>query len=221
MSAPLPARLDRLLIFPLPEVQLFPHALLPLHVFEPRYRALTRECLSTTRRMAIATLDEGWEGDYEGRPPVRVLCGVGEVLESERYPDGRYDLLLRGVGRARIVEELPATQPYRAVRAVRADDARADAQPLVEGLQALLALCDRLAAALPQGGDTLRGLARQENDPASAADVIASALTADPVERRAVFEELDPAARLDRVATIVAGVLNRFHPPSGAGSTSN
>src|SRR4051812_29131191 len=114
----LPPTLDALSIFPLPEVQLFPHSLLPLHVFEPRYRALARDCLAGSKMLALPTLEPGYEEQYEGRPAVKPVCGVGEIVESHRHPDGRYDLLLRGLGRVRIVEELPPRHPYRLVRAV-------------------------------------------------------------------------------------------------------
>lgn len=217
---PLPLQLDRLFVFPLPEAHLFPGALLPLHVFEPRYRALTRDCLATSKRMAVALLEPGYEADYEGRPPIRRVCGVGEILQSRHHPDGRYDVVLRGLGRARIVEELPPHQPYRLVRAVRLDDAPPGAS-LSVGHKSLLALCDRLATVLPSGGDTLRALARQEPDPAAASDVIAAALVTESDERQLLLESLDPAARLDRLAAIVAALVGRFQTLPGHGPSTN
>src|SRR5205085_8990732 len=90
--ASLPATLEHLGMFPLPEAQLFPGALLPLHVFEPRYRALTRDVLAAaTPVMAVAMLEPGFEAEYDGRPGVRAVCGVGEIIEHRLYPDGRYD----------------------------------------------------------------------------------------------------------------------------------
>jgi Lon protease-like protein len=217
----LPGTFERLPIFPLPDVQLFPHALLPLHVFEPRYRALTEDCLATDRRMAVATLVPGFEADYHGRPPVRAVCGVGEVLQDHRLPDGRYHILLRGLARVRILDELPPERAYRMVRAVLLDEiVRPDAR-LSAGLQALIALCDRLAAVLPSGSEMVRGLARQEAEPAAAADVIAAALVTDPEERRAVFEELDAVARLDRVAEVVGRLVGRMQGAGAGGAGSN
>lgn len=209
---PLPPTIDRLLVFPLPEAHLFPHALLPLHVFEPRYRELARDCLAGDKRMAVPLLAPGWQSDYEGRPPLVPVCGAGEVVQSHRRPDGRYDLLLRGLGRVRIVEELPPSHPYRAVRAVRLDDVRGDERTLREGARALLALVDRVAAVLPSGGDTLRALARQDDDPAALSDVIGAALVTAPEQRQALIEELDVAARLDAVAAIAAELVARLQP---------
>src|SRR5581483_1829444 len=104
-------------IFPLPRVQLFPHALLPLHVFEPRYRELVRDALapSGSKTIAMVELKPGYEKDYEGRPPVDELCGVGRVIAHEPLPDGRANLLLRGLYRAHIRRELDASRSYRIV----------------------------------------------------------------------------------------------------------
>ena len=74
---PDPNALAALPIFPLPNCVLLPGGLLPLHVFEPRYRELTRDCLSGTQLMAIARLRPGYEQTYYGRPPVYERCGVG------------------------------------------------------------------------------------------------------------------------------------------------
>src|SRR6185369_8808617 len=102
-----PSRWQGLPIFPLPRVQLFPHALLPLHVFEPRYRDMVRDAMAGPRLIAVAALEPGFEADYHGRPAVRAVVGVGEVIGHEALEDGRCNILLRGVARARIDTELP------------------------------------------------------------------------------------------------------------------
>src|SRR5690606_21229592 len=96
VSAPAiePLREDELAalpIFPLPSVVLFPGSVLPLHVFEPRYRAMMEDCVSRgPRAMAVALLRPGWERDYEGRPPVYEIAGAGRIVEWARRPDGRF-----------------------------------------------------------------------------------------------------------------------------------
>src|SRR5262245_62493611 len=112
-SPPDPAALAALPIFPLPNCVLLPGGLLPLHVFEPRYRELTRDCLAGHQMMAIARLRPGYEGTYYGRPPVYERCGVGRIICSEELPDGRYALLLRGVARIGIARELAAGSSQR------------------------------------------------------------------------------------------------------------
>src|SRR5215470_7185187 len=105
-AAPLDrSALAALPIFPLPNCVLLPGGLLPLHVFEPRYRELTRDCLAGQRLMAVARLQPGHEAAYFGRPPVHDLAGLGRIICSDELADGRFHILLRGIGRVRIVEE--------------------------------------------------------------------------------------------------------------------
>jgi uncharacterized protein len=102
-------------IFPLPTVVLFPGELLPLHIFEPRYREMVSICLAEDRHLGMALLREGWESDYGGRPPVYQIGGAGEIVEHERLPDGRYNLVLAGRFRYRLLEELSG-RPFRIAR---------------------------------------------------------------------------------------------------------
>src|SRR5215467_11468730 len=104
-------------LFPLPNLVLFPHVMQPLHMFEPRYRRMTRDALAGDRLIALVLLRPGWEADYKGRPPVHAVACLGRILAEERLNDGRYNLLLRGLGRIRIEEELPRETPYRVARA--------------------------------------------------------------------------------------------------------
>ena len=216
--AQLPLELERLAIFPLPAGQLFPSTLLPLHVFEPRYRALARDALAGNRLIAVPMLAPGYEEDYGGRPAVRPICGVGQIVQSHLHQDGRYDILLRGVGRVRIVEELPPSEPYRLVRAERVDEAPPSAQAGMTGLVTLLTLCDRLAAVLPSGGETLRELARQERDPGAASDVVASALFTEPGDRQRILETLDVEERIERVSEALVTLLATFTQARRPGS---
>src|SRR6188508_1186666 len=116
------AHLERLAIFPLPNAVLLPGGVLPLHVFEPRYRELTRDCLAGSRTMAIALLQPGFEASYFERPAIHPVCGLGTIICSEELSDGRFHLLLRGVGRIRVENELaPNGHGYRVVRASLVD----------------------------------------------------------------------------------------------------
>src|ERR1051325_3464260 len=96
---------DLLPIFPLPNVVLFPNVFLPLHVFEPRYREMVAHALVADRMIGMALLRPGWERQYEGRPPVFDVGCSGVMTHCERLTDGRYNIVLRGVERFRIVEE--------------------------------------------------------------------------------------------------------------------
>src|SRR5947209_13650942 len=99
-------------LFPLPNVVLFPRAVLPLHIFEERYKAMTEKALEGPRRIAMALLKPGWEKNYYARPGIEPVVCVGRILTHEELPDGKYNFLLQGIARARIVKEY-CGKPYR------------------------------------------------------------------------------------------------------------
>ena len=96
---------DLLPLFPLPNVVLFPNVFLPLHIFEPRYREMVADAIASDRMIGMALLRPGWERDYEGRPPVYTVGCSGVLTHVERMSDGRYNLVLRGLERFKIVDE--------------------------------------------------------------------------------------------------------------------
>ena len=102
-------------VFPLPNVVLFPHAVVPLHVFELRYRTLVRDALAGERLIALALLKPGWESEYHGSPAFHDLGCLARFEEVEWLPDGCYDLKLLGLSRVRLGAPLREF-PYRAVR---------------------------------------------------------------------------------------------------------
>jgi Lon protease-like protein len=103
-------------LFPLGNCALLPHATIPLHIFEPRYRKMTQESLAGGRLIAMATIEGAVDRrQYPGDPPLRPCVCVGCILRHERMSDGKYNILLQGLCRARIVEELPANTYRRAL----------------------------------------------------------------------------------------------------------
>ena len=92
-------------LFPLPNVVLFPAALLPLHVFEPRYRAMVSDALDGERLIGMVMLRPGWEPQYERTPDDYSVGCAGFITHAERLPDGRYNVMLRGMEKFRIAQE--------------------------------------------------------------------------------------------------------------------
>lgn len=103
-------------LFPLPNLVLFPQVVQPLHVFEPRYRQLTRDALASDGFIALCLLKPGWEENCHNKPAVHSVACLGRIVADKRLNDGRYVLLLRGISRIRIVEELESDQPYRVAK---------------------------------------------------------------------------------------------------------
>lgn len=193
-------------IFPLPSAVLLPGGVMPLHIFEPRYRALVADALATDSVMALGGLEPGWEANYSGKPGLSPLCCAGIVLSSELQDDGRYNILLRGVMRARVLEELTADKPYREVKVELLPDApfHGAEEELVR--QAIL----ELAARVPQGvAQNLVQMASRASG-GMLADVVASAIISDTDARIAILHELDVKARLSRVLDEVGVLIARL-----------
>src|ERR1700750_3017794 len=101
----------RIPLFPLPDVVLLPGTLLPLHVFEPRYRSMVSDALAGERTIGMTMLAPGADAG-EAAPPVHRVATAGEIVESEALPDGRFNILLEGRFRFRVIDEAPP-RPYR------------------------------------------------------------------------------------------------------------
>ncbi len=101
-ATPLPGSIP---IFPLPDIALFPHSTQPFHIFEQRYRDMMVDALAGDSIIGMVMLRAGFEADYEGRPPIHELGTAGRIVRSERLPDGRYNLLLEGFTKFRVLGE--------------------------------------------------------------------------------------------------------------------
>lgn len=139
-------------IFPLPNLVFFPNTRLPLHVFEPRYRQMVTDAIDADKRLGIVLLQPGWEANYFGTPAVHACGTLGTIEQAVPLDDGRFNILVRGDVRFRIVGEV-ADAPYRSARVVampevrrRAEDAYAQREWLAElARQYLKYLPDQMA----------------------------------------------------------------------------
>src|SRR5262245_50815196 len=109
-------------LFPLPNLVLFPQGVQPLHIFEPRYRQMTADALADDRLLALVLLKPGWEEDYHARPAIHSTACLGKIVRDQCLHDGRYNLLLHGLSRVRLVEELPGPKLYRSARVLLVSD---------------------------------------------------------------------------------------------------
>jgi ATP-dependent Lon protease len=190
--------LDELPLFPLPAV-LFPGALMPLHVFEPRYRALVKEALATHGALAVVFITDAADVDANGHPRIAGVAGAGIIVDHAELPNGRFNILVEGRARVRL-EELPFSPPYRRARAkVIATPGDVPAHEIIALRAAAVAFADRVrereprfALALPSGGD------RPE-----LTDFCAHHLVLDARERQTLLELEDPAERARRTTAIL------------------
>ena len=197
-------------IFPLPDLVLFPHTLLPLHIFEPRYRAMTADCLARDRRLAIVGLRPGYEADYQGRPPVHAVAGVGRIVQCERMASGRFNMILRGEGRVRIARELPTDTLYRVVEAEEMPEVGADRDTVPPMVDLVRKTCRHILHAVKRATPEMDATLAENVAPAVLCDQIASALIPAPDARQALLEEADVERRLRRLLAELSALLKQL-----------
>ncbi|MCB9598267.1 MAG: LON peptidase substrate-binding domain-containing protein, partial [Sandaracinaceae bacterium] len=210
--------LTALPVFPLPRAVLFPGAVLPLHLFEPRYRAMMEDCVEKgPLAMAVAMLAPGWEADYEGRPAIHPIAGVGRIAQHRRRPDGRWDLFLVGQLRVRLTE-LPADGlEYRRASAVALED-RVPHPDAVEALRPRVLATAASVAALVRESHPDFELGLEPAMPASVlADRLADRLVAEPARRQQILEAADVKVRLALVEDAMVDLLMQIRGGRGDG----
>jgi Lon protease-like protein len=182
-------------LFPLPNMVLFPQVVQPLHIFEMRYRQLMADTLASDRLMSIVLLRPGWENDYEQNPQISSIACIGRVVADQMLPDGRYNFLLRGLGRVRIVEELPTDKLYRTAKVELLDD-YCDA-PLMTMMSLRKDLEETIIERFHPGQlqDQLRELFRSELMLGALTDILAFALPIDVETKQSILEEMDVEVR--------------------------
>jgi Lon protease-like protein len=146
-------------IFPLPNVVLFPKTLLPLHIFEDRYRAMVKSALDGDATIAIVLLREDLPPEPPDKPPVHDIACLGKIETYEELEGGRYNILVSGTRRVRLLWEVESA-PYRRAEVEPLDDLRADApgQETVDRRNRLTALFSRFAELVETGEKQTRRL---------------------------------------------------------------
>jgi len=197
-------------MFPLPNVVLFPKMFLPLHIFEPRYRAMTKSALEGERLIAMALFQPSWQKDYAGTPAVHPVLGLGRIIEDTRLEDGRYNLVLYGVARLRLLKEV-SKDPYRSVQVEILKEKPAAGPGYDRKRRLLLAFYVQVLKQISQGSvasppdDVPLGLL---------CDLLASLIAFDPGVKQSLLEELDVALRCD----LLLELLQRMNAPGLGGS---
>ena len=197
-------------IFPLPSVVLFPNVFLPLHIFEPRYREMVADALAGDRVIAMVLLRPGWEQDYEGRPSIYPVGCSGVITHVERLPDGRYNIVLRGLERVRVGQEDGGRSYRQAVvtpmpeRPTSADD-RSALEHLRVQLESLV---------VPAGPDVrmAAGIADEE-----IVNTLAQYLDLDAVEKQALLEHDSVLGRARALAELLEMKHLMARHPGGHG----
>jgi uncharacterized protein len=185
-------------IFPLPNIVHFPGVVVPLHVFESRYRALVKEAISTDSRIALALLKPGYEDDYYGNPEVYPVTCAGQIIQHEELPDGRFYMTVMGLGRIALREQTQS-KPYRKFLAAPLVEAPLQEASAAVQIHTFFACMQQLAQTLPEISKAMKELAPVKTHAGQLADVAASLFINEPTQRQSLLELLDPQLRLQRV----------------------
>jgi Lon protease-like protein len=189
-------------IFPLPSVVLFPNVFLPLHIFEARYRQMVADALAGDRTIGMTLLKPGYEEDYEGRPPVYPVGCSGVITHVERLSDGRFNIVLRGAEKFRILGEVDPgiAQLYRRalVDPLTDEISEANREQLAAGRQRLESY---LAPLLDQS--VRESLLPTTMSDADLVNALGQYLDFEPMERQALLELPHPLARCDAILDLL------------------
>jgi uncharacterized protein len=204
---------DLLPIFPLPNVVLFPGVFLPLHIFEPRYRDMVADALASDRMIGMVLLRPGWRHEYEGRPPIYPVGCSGVITHVETLPDGRYNIVLRGVERFRILEEDDGRSYRRAIvepapEGAGSGEDRAAVRRQRTKLEALLAPAIEGSLSGVSRLESVGGPTRDSKIPATMADedlvnALAQYLDLEPLEKQALLEQQNLRRRAESLVELL------------------
>jgi len=192
-------------IFPMPDVVLFPKTLLPLHIFEERYRIMTREALAGNGKIVMTLLQEGWETNYHGNPAVHDIACLGKIETCEELDEGKYNIVLEGVHRVRLIREIEHS-PYRLAQVEHVSDMDYDdlSDEIIERRNHLAGLFTRFTELATSGKVPASDLVPQDRFEALV-NMVATTLNLDPQEKQVLLEMDDIAERCD----ILIPVLQR------------
>lgn len=200
-------------LFPLPDFVLFPHVVTPLHIFEPRYRAMTEAALESDQVIAMALLKSDWD-DYQGQPPIYSVVCVSKILSHVRSADGRYNVLVAGLERGRILHELDFGHPYREAQVELLTNELPSATDLEESLQLeLLARFRDLMGQYPQVFDELDVLIGESPGLDMLTDIIAYTVSLPAVVKHELLADHDVERRATRLLAALETCKKR---PTGA-----
>jgi|SRR5688572_8012805 len=182
-------------IFPLDDLMVFPNILRPLHVFEPRYRAMVAAALKGDRVIGMIQLRPGYEANYEGRPPVFAMGCAGVITDFEQLPDGRYNIVLRGLVKFRILSE-DASLPYRVARVEAILEEPDNQERAALGKQR-----ERLIALLPSGSERPPPAVPDED----VINTLAQYASIGPLQRQELIELKGPLLRSEALIALLQG----------------
>jgi len=193
-------------VFPLPAAVLFPGIVIPLHIFEARYCSMMADTMADDERMAIAMIKAGTEDD--DAPEVHSVAGIGHVIHCEKLLGGRYNVLVQGIGRIKLLEELKGEQEYRRFRAQwvpqPTDDDIEEAKFELLRLQGCVI---SLMGSILQTDAELVEVLRSTSDPVKLADILGATVVGKVEQQQDLLNTLHLKKRIAKLIDLMVDVL--------------
>lgn len=195
-------------LFPLPGVVLFPHAVIPLHIFEPRYRQMTRDALAAgDKSIVMVRLCDDDETSGLGDPPIERIACLGRILEHQCLDDGRFNILLLGLSRVRLVREVLSDKLYRMAEVEVLQDQEADSEDRLraELLRRFRETARGIQAVVPELEDVLNSTLTL----GELTDLLAHALGLPADVQQALLSETLVVRRAESLMDVLGQMLSR------------
>ncbi|MBI1884552.1 MAG: LON peptidase substrate-binding domain-containing protein [Chlamydiae bacterium] len=196
---------EKVPIFPLPNAILFPHVELQLYIFEPRYQQMLEDCVKGHSLMAVSLLKKGWESHQEPFPAYDVV-GVGYVKLSIQNTEGHSNIILKGIGRAKISEYIQR-DPYPIAKVIPIEKASESSQEITWRTRKLSKLfTEKIFRTKKSSDEEIRSF-EKITDPEELSDIVAFTANLDYHTKQELLETFDLKDRLDRLIQILESEL--------------
>lgn len=204
-------------MFPLPDVALFPRTQLPLHIFEPRYRAMMEAVQAGGGHMILARLREGYQDNYFGAPPVHRIMTKARVLFADKLDDGRWNILVEGIERVELRREID-NEPFRMVEveSLVEEVLEGEKGSVAEALDHIIAMAEEVATYVKDGKRMLTNLLNTHMHPSVICDVVAGLLVIEPYARQSILEERSILRRLKLLAIQMQALILQLREAKAA-----
>ncbi len=201
-------------LFPLPDVVLFPQNVLPLHIFEPRYLQMTKDALADDRLITIVQVPTPTQWLPSGEPIIETIGCIGRIIKHERLSDGRFNFLLVGRRRIKLVREIVGPNLYRCAEGQLLEDLaieNRDDPRRLELSQLFRLILQREDAVDPELASLLES---NRLNLGQLTDIIAHAIGFPPTVKQSLLAEIKPEKRADGLLKVLKQVLGRDLPQS-------
>jgi len=198
-------------IYPLSQTVFFPKTKIPLHISEEKYKMMVSDCLVSKGFLGIAHIKDGQEAVVSGLPPVFKILTVGKIIDSEELPDRKYNILIEGIERGKIISEIK-NDPYPMAKITPLNDfievgRKAE---VVEVTKEMFRLTGNFSNILPQYSKIIKKIISSYLHPGIIADMLAFTFVTDNYDKQCILSELNILRRVQLISIQLRIMIKKF-----------